>query len=214
MRKRGIKSKDDFFSGLRFALGNELPEPQLNKICIEISKHYGGECVYISKTYSRQLSVRNNTIKQEIQSGHDKVLVKESIDKLNATIKLNGGTFRDRSKEKTYDELTGEVCATQLDLETTNSLELYNNARALREKAAALQADADYQKSIGKLVDRDHVDKIIFERSRQFRDILMNCSRRVAPEVAPMTDIKQIEQLLEREFRAVLDQFSKLPVVE
>lgn len=145
---------------------------------------------------------------------HDKVLVKESIEKLNATIKLNGGTFRDRSKEKTYDELTGEVCSTQLDLETKNSLELYNNARALREKAAALQADADYQKSIGKLVDRDHVDRIIFERSRQFRDILMACSRRVAPELATITDIKETEQLLEREFRSVLEQFSKLPVVE
>lgn len=69
MSRHGRKFKDDFFSGLRFALGNELPEPQLNKICIEISRHYGGECVYISKTYSRQLSVRNNTIKQEIQSG-------------------------------------------------------------------------------------------------------------------------------------------------
>ena len=69
MRKRGIRVRDDFFSGLRFALGNELPEPQLNKICIEISRHYGGECVYISKTYSRQLSVRNDTIKQEVQSG-------------------------------------------------------------------------------------------------------------------------------------------------
>ena len=150
----------------------------------------------------------------EYHAGHNKILVNESIDKLNATIKLNGGTFRDRSKEKTYDELTGEVCSTQLDLETKNSLELYNNARALREKAAALQADADYQKSIGKLVDRDHVDRIIFERSRQFRDILMACSRRVAPELATITDIKETEQLLEREFRAVLEQFSKLPVVE
>lgn len=69
MRKRGIRIKDDFFSGLRFALGNEFPESQLNKICVEISKHYGGASVYISKTYSRQLSVRNNTIKQEVKSG-------------------------------------------------------------------------------------------------------------------------------------------------
>lgn len=150
----------------------------------------------------------------QYHSGHDKILVKESIEKLNATIKVTGGVFRDRTKEKTYDELTGEVVKTQLDLDTTNSLELYSNARALREKAAALQADADYQKSIGKLVEREHVDKIIFERSRQFRDILMACSRRLAPELATITDIKQIEQLLEREHRNVLDQFSKLPVVE
>lgn len=157
---------------------------------------------------------QNDRLVLQYHSGHDKVLVKESIDKLNATIKTTGGVFRDRSKEKTYDELTGEVVKTQLDLETTDSLQLYSNARALREKAAALQADADYQKSIGKLVDRDHVDRIIFERSRQFRDILMSCSRRVAPELATITDIKQTEQLLEREFRSVLEQFSKLPVVD
>lgn len=157
---------------------------------------------------------QNDRLVLQYHSGHDKVLVKESIDKLNATIKTTGGVFRDRSKEKTYDELTGEVVKTQLDLETTDSLQLYSNARALREKAAALQADADYQKSIGKLVDREHVDRIIFERSRQFRDILMSCSRRVAPELATITDIKETEQLLEREFRSVLEQFSKLPVVD
>ena len=63
-------------------------------------------------------------------------------------------------------------------------------------------------------MDREHVDKIIFERSRQFRDILMASSRRLAPELATITDIKQIEQMLEKEHRNVLDQFSKLPVVD
>lgn len=69
MSHRGRKIKDDFFSGLRFALGNDMPEQQINKICVTISRHYGGENVYISKTYQRQLSVRNDTIKQEVQSG-------------------------------------------------------------------------------------------------------------------------------------------------
>lgn len=187
----------------------QLIEPSANAV----SQREFGKIIGVSQPAIAQFKDDDRLV-MEYRSGHDKILVKESIDKLNATIKLNGGTFRDRSKEKTYDELTGEVCATQLDLETTNSLELYNNARALREKAAALQADADYQKSIGKLVEREHVDKIIFERSRQFRDILMASSRRLAPELATITDIKQIEQLLEKEHRSVLDQFSKLPVVE
>ena len=187
----------------------QLIEPSSNAV----SQREFGKVIGVTQPAIAQFKDDDRLV-MEYRSGHDKILVKESIDKLNATIKLNGGTFRDRTKEKTYDELTGEVVKTQLDLETTNSLELYNNARALREKAAALQADADYQKSIGKLVDREHVDKIIFERSRQFRDILMACSRRLAPELATITDIKQIEQLLEKEHRNVLDQFSKLPVVE
>lgn len=187
----------------------QLIEPSANAV----SQREFGKIIGVSQPAIAQFKDDDRLV-MEYRSGHDKILVKESIEKLNATIKLNGGTFRDRTKEKTYDELTGEVCSTQLDLETTDSLTLYNNARALREKAAALQADADYQKSIGKLVDREHVDRIIFERSRQFRDILMASSRRLAPELATITDIKQIEQLLEKEHRSVLDQFSKLPVVE
>ena len=90
----------------------------------------------------------------------------------------------------------------------------YHAARTIREIAEARSAEFKLNVMKNDYVEKSQVEKIIFERSRQFRDILMNCSRRVAPEVAPMTDIKQIEQLLEREFRAVLDQFSKLPVVD
>lgn len=187
----------------------ELVEPSSNAV----SQREFGKIIGVTQPAIAQFKDDQRLVIQ-YHAGHDKILVKESIEKLNATVKVTGGVFRDRTKEKTYDELTGEVVKTQLDLETTNSLELYSNARALREKAAALQADADYQKSIGKLVEREHVDKIIFERSRQFRDILMACSRRLAPELAPIVDIKQIEQILEREHRNVLDQFSKLPVVD
>jgi hypothetical protein len=75
-------------------------------------------------------------------------------------------------------ELVHKVNESQLDLETKNADELFKNSRALREKAAALQAAAEHEKFIGSLVERSVVEKIIFERGRQFRDGVVVCSRR------------------------------------
>jgi len=112
------------------------------------------------------------------------------------------------------DDLKKDVNDCQLDLESTNADELYLNARALKEKAVALQAAAEYSKFIGELVARDHVEKIVFERARQFRDGLLTCSRRIAPEISGKDDVKQIEDILYKEFRLLLEGFAKLPVIE
>lgn len=107
-----------------------------------------------------------------------------------------------------------KVTESQLDLETTNADELFKNARALKEKSAALQAEAERQKFIGELVLKSDIEKIIFERGRQFRDGLMNLSRRLAPELTGLSGISEIEALLTKEHRAILMEFSKLPVIE
>ena len=111
-------------------------------------------------------------------------------------------------------ELVHKVNESQLDLETTDADELFKNSRALKEKSAALQAEAERQKFIGELVLKSDIEKIIFERGRQFRDGLIALSRRLAPELAGLTEITEIEQLLTREHRAVLMEFSRLPVIE
>jgi len=111
-------------------------------------------------------------------------------------------------------ELVHKVTDTQLDLETTDADELFKNSRALKEKSAALQAAAEHDKFIGELVDKSVVEKIIFERGRQFRDGLMSCSRRLAPEMAGLSGIREIESLLDKEFRTLLEHFARLPVIE
>lgn len=111
-------------------------------------------------------------------------------------------------------ELSREVNSTQLDLSTKNADVLFRNARALREKAAALQQAAEHEKFVGSLVEREHVERIVFERSRQFRDGLLSLSRRLAPELVGKDDISSIESKLNSEFRQILVQFSKLPVIE
>lgn len=154
------------------------------------------------------------------------VLVAESDARLKQTADLNGyanslHAAAERAKinekiaeEKTFDQLKDEVCRTQLDLETTDADELFKNSRALKEKSAALQAAAEYESYIGELVSKEIVEKIIFERARQFRDGLVNLSRRLSPELTGLNDIKTVEALLTKEHRLILEAFSKLPVIE
>jgi len=158
---------------------------------------------------------------------HDEkfVLVAESDARIRLTASLNnsfnekiGAVEKEKVnkiiKEKGLTELTWDVKSTQLDLETDDADVLFRNARALREKAAALQAAAEHEKFVGTLVEKEVVEKIVFERARQFRDGVMACSRRIAPDVIGKESIQEIEALIQKELRAMLEQFAKLPVIE
>ena len=149
---------------------------------------------------------RDEKLVIEYRSGHDRVLVNESIEKLNNAMSL-------RESFKSGDTKIAQDIS-QLDLESDNAQILYNNAKALKEKSLALQADVDYKKSIGELVEREVVEKIIFERARQFRDGVMATSKKIAPLVVGKESLKEIETMINKELQYMLDQFSKLPVVE
>ena len=154
------------------------------------------------------------------------ILVAESDARLKETVNLNGyansvhaaaerAEINERiEQEKSYEELKSAVTNTQLDLETKDADELFKNARALREKAAALQAAAEHEKFIGSLVEKSVVEKIIFERARQFRDGVMATSLRIAPDVIGKESITEIEAIVQKELRGMLEQFAKLPVIE
>lgn len=150
----------------------------------------------------------NDKLVIQYSSGHDKILVEESIAKLNAEMSMHKKFAADASDTEIEDDIS------QLNLESKNAQELYNNAKALKEKALALQADVDYKKAIGDLVERDVVERIIFERSRQFRDGVAATSKRLAPLIVGKDSLKEVEILINDELRYMLDQFSKLPVVE
>jgi len=153
------------------------------------------------------------------------ILVNESDARIKLTASLNGSFYDRKAKEekeiinkiieeKGLTELTEEVNYHQLDLDTEDADVLFKNARALREKASALQAAAEHQRFIGSLIEREQVEKLIFERGRQFRDGLMSMSRRIAPQIAGNTDITQIEKIIAGEVRGTLEDFCKLPVLQ
>ncbi len=116
--------------------------------------------------------------------------------------------------EKPIEDFKQEVNATQLDLETKNPDILYKNARALRTKAEALQTTAEYEKFIDSLVPLADVEMLISVRAEQFLDCMTKCAHRIAPELASKTDISEVENLLSREHRALLESFANLPPIE
>jgi len=153
------------------------------------------------------------------------ILVNESDARIKLTASLNGSFYDRKAKEekeiinkiieeKGLTELTEEVNYHQLDLDTEDADVLFKNARALREKASALQAAAEHQRFIGSLIEREQVEKLIFERGRQFRDGLVSMSRRIAPMIAGNADITQIEKIISNEVRSTLEEFCKLPELQ
>lgn len=155
-----------------------------------------------------------------------RVKVKESDERIKSTKHLNNwaneqsaalerGEINERIKEqaqqKTVEQLETEVKQTQLDLETESASELFANARALKEKTAALQAQAEHEKFIGKLVEKEKIERLLFERGRQFRDGLLINARRISPLIVGVKDTAEIENILTKEYRQLLINFSKLP---
>lgn len=97
----------------------------------------------------------------------------------------------------------------------TNDIELdFHAARTIREIAEAKTAEFKLNILKSEYVEKSQVEKLIFERGRQFRDGMMSLSRRLAPELAGLDGMKEIESVLDREFRLLLENFSKLPVIE
>jgi len=116
--------------------------------------------------------------------------------------------------DKPIEDLKQKVNATQLDLESKDAETLYKNARALKIKAEALQAAAEYEQFINSLVPVADVELLISVRGKQFLDGLTKCAQRIAPEIAGKKDISEVESLLSREYRALLESFANLPPIE
>lgn len=116
--------------------------------------------------------------------------------------------------ESDIGDMMQQVSGSQLDLETDDADILFKNARALKEKAMALQSTAEHEIFIGSLVERAIVEKIIFERARQFRDGTMAVSRRLAPLIIGKESVREVEDLINTEIRQMLYDFTRLPVIE
>lgn len=132
----------------------------------------------------------------------DASLVKDS------RIDGNPGTSRPEELVAEQEELDAET-ADQLDLDATDADVLFRNARAIKEKQFALQAKAEHDLFIGTLVKRDDVERGVSAISRQFRDGLINVCRRLAAEVAALSDAGECEKVIDREHKVLLDALSR-----
>jgi hypothetical protein len=87
----------------------------------------------------------------------------------------------------------------------------YAEARAERERYAALLARLEYEERAGGLVRSDQVEEARFREFRDFRDRMQNIPDRVAAIIAVKTDPAEIHQILSAEIRAALNDFADQP---
>ena len=84
----------------------------------------------------------------------------------------------------------------------------YSKARAVRESYLARLAKIDFEERTGKLVSRDEMQVVAFNRYRTFRDGMLNIPNRLAAVLAAETDPRQVHELLSTEIRKALTEFS------
>jgi len=85
----------------------------------------------------------------------------------------------------------------------------YQQSRAVKERYLALQAKAQYEKDIGKLVDVALVSKAGADLGTHLRSALENLQDRLAPELAPESDPARIHALLGEQFEYTLTEISR-----
>lgn len=89
----------------------------------------------------------------------------------------------------------------------------YQAARAVKEKFAAMSAKLDYERAIGKLVEKSDVDAAVADVVTAFRQRLENLPHRTAPELVAK-DLDAIRAILKQEVHGALAEmereFSKL----
>lgn len=82
----------------------------------------------------------------------------------------------------------------------------YQAARAVKEKYSAMQAKLEYERAIGKLVDKAEVQAVVEDVITQFRQGLENLPYRLAPELVGL-DLDGIRAALKQE---VFDSLAKM----
>lgn len=81
----------------------------------------------------------------------------------------------------------------------------YDSSRARREAAEATVAEIKLSEMAGLYLVKTDVDSVVFEVARALRDGLMNCARRIAADVAPLTTADECEAIIDREHRTLLE---------
>lgn len=128
----------------------------------------------------------------------------EMIDPAIADIQWQRNTRPriDSASAATAIKLDGEPEATNMD-------EPLFEARRRLMVSEANQAETKEAETKGRLLDRAGVDRAFYEAARGLRDGMNNCSRRLAAEVANLTNPSECEEVIAKELRHLLDAFSK-----
>jgi hypothetical protein len=83
----------------------------------------------------------------------------------------------------------------------------YSDHRARREKAEADKAELEANRMAGQLMLVEPGERAVFEAFRILRDATFSACRSSAPMVLGMTDVREIQHLLEDGLRHAFDDF-------
>ena len=155
--------------------------------------------------FARQAGYARSYVTQLKQSGRlvmdgKRVIVDQSLARIAATKDPNRDDVQARHAKARKNTLEDE----RMD----NTGDSFQSARATKEKYLALQAKADYEKSIGQLVEYADVKRAGAEIGITVRTALENMPDQLSAELAPIHDQEQIHALLVEQVEDLLHKLS------
>ena len=93
--------------------------------------------------------------------------------------------------------------------EPTSPAEAFAKARAEKERALADIRTMEADKLRGRLVDIEEVGQAWTQIIRGVRDRFLHLGTRLSPEVTPLTDMREVEQIIDREVYAILEELAE-----
>lgn len=132
----------------------------------------------------------------------NKVDVEASRAKIAATSDPN----RDDVKQRWEERRPQTAAANEPQTDKIGSS--YQAARAVKEKFAAMQAKLDYERAIGKLVERSEVESAVEDVTSIIRQALEQMPHRTAPEMVGKT-LDQIRATLKQDIHAALSEMER-----
>jgi hypothetical protein len=152
------------------------------------------------REYARHRRVPPSAVQKAIRAGRIGMLPDGSIDSETADTEWNRFTTR-HARPITNGEHDDEGNPLQ-------EISAYSKARTVREQYQARLAKLDFEERAGRLVSKEDVENAAFEQYRQFRDQIMNIPSRIAAIVAGESNPTKVYEILEGEFRTVLNKFA------
>jgi hypothetical protein len=159
---------------------------------------------------ARTLGVSRQAIHDLVKRG---ILSKDKDDLIDVEMAKIALANRVRPSSKTAAALQGPATSGAPAPAADGEMTSFHVAKTLREASEAGISRIKLAEMQGKVVQRAEVDAAVFEISRALRDGLTNTARRIAAEVASLSNTDDCEAVIEREHRALLasmaEQFSR-----
>jgi hypothetical protein len=84
-----------------------------------------------------------------------------------------------------------------------------SQSKAVKEAYQARLAKLDYEVKSGKLVEKDKINRELFQKGRKVRDAILAVGSRIGSELAAETDPFKVDVILQKELTQALSELSE-----